>query len=221
MALTCTLSNHFKYRCYKKGVDLSADSIKVLLMVSGFTFNKRTHGKKINVKGTITRTDMSFTSASKHINTVAGDFQAAGFVAGGKILVSGTASNNGTLTIVTVDSATQITVTEAVVNEGAGASMTLTGADEIATANGYTADTMTLTGQALTEDNVNDMAYMSANNVVWTANAGSGIGPTPGAILYDDNDADKAIIGYIDFGGNQTAPNGAQFTISNERIQFA
>ncbi len=219
MALTCTLSNHFKYRVYKKGVDLSADSIKVLLMVSGFVFNKRLHGKKINIKGVLSRSDISFESASKHIHTAAGDFQAAGFVAGGKIAVTGSASNNGTKTIVSVDSATQMTVSEALVDEGAGAAVTLTGADELSTGSGYTADTKVLTGQALSEDNVNDMAAMSANNVVWTAGGGA-IGPTPGAILYDDTDADDTIIGYIDFGGNQTAPDGAQFTISNEKIQF-
>jgi hypothetical protein len=220
MAVTCTLSNHFKYQAYKKQLDLSADSIKVLLARSGFVFNKDDHAKKINIKASISRSDISFESGSKHIHTVAGTFITSGLVATGKVTIGGTASNNGVKTIVSVDSETQMTMSEALTDEGAGAAMTITGADELATGSGYTQDTKVLTGVALAEDDTNDRAEMTCNNIIWTASGGS-IGPTPGAILYDDTSSDDSIIGYIDFDGAQTAPDGADFTISNLKIRLS
>ena len=222
MALTCTLSAHFKYALGKKLIDLSADSIKVLLMRNGFSFAAGKHLTKLNVKGTITRTDLTFASAGKTITTVGGNFLTAGFVIGNQLTISGSASNNevASLTIANV-SALVITTNEAIVNESDANSITIACSDELGTANGYTQDTMTLTGVTWVEDDVNLWALMSANNVVWTANAGSGIGPTPQAILYDDTSSDKTIVGCIDFGGNQTAPNGAQFTISNEQLKIS
>lgn len=217
MAVTCILSNHYKYAKVKKMIDLSADSIKVLLMRSGFVFDKDLHAMKKNIKGTISRSDISFDAATKKIATVAGDFVAAGFVPGGKITVSGSASNNGTYTIVTV-STLEIVTSEALVNESAGSSVTITGADELGTGAGYTQDTKTLSGQALAEDDANDRAEMTCSNVIWTASGGA-IGPTPGAILYDDTSSDDTIIGYINFDGEQTAPDGADFTISNLKIR--
>jgi len=50
MAVTCTLSNHYKYAKAKKLIDLSADSIKACLMRSGFVFDKDVHATKINFK---------------------------------------------------------------------------------------------------------------------------------------------------------------------------
>lgn len=219
MAVTCTLSNHFKYQAYDAKINLATDSIKVLLMRSGFVFVKDDHAKKINIKGTITRTDISFVASGNHILTVAGDFVAAGFVVGGKIAASGTSNNNTTFTIVTV-AAADMTVTESVTGEGAGSSFTLTGADELATAGGYVQDTKVLTSLVLTEDDTNDRAEMTCANVIWTATSG-GIGPTPGAIIYDDTSSDDTIIGYIDFGGEQTAPEGADFTISNLKVRLS
>ena len=220
MAVTCTLSNHIKYQAYKAALNLSSDSIKVLLARSGFVFAKDDHAKKINVKASISRSDISFESASKHIHTVAGTFITSGLVAGGKVTIGGTASNNGVKTLVSVDSETQATVSEALTDEGAGAAMTIVGADELSTGAGYTQDTKVLTSLVLTEDDTNDRAEMTCANIIWTA-AGGSIGPTPGAILYDDTSADDTIIGYIDFGGEQTAPDGADFTISNLKIRLS
>lgn len=130
------LSNHFKYQLATKKVDFSTDSFKVILMASGFTFNKDTHA---------TYADVS--------------------------------------------------------------------ASELATANGYTVNTKTLSGITVTEDDTNDRASAVWANVVWTASGGS-IGPSPGAIIFDDTTTDDTVVGYIDFGGNQTATNGGTFTIT-------
>jgi hypothetical protein len=136
------LSNHFKYQCFKKQIDLSTDSIKVILMASGFTFNKDNHATYADVV-----------------------------------------------------------------------------ASELASGNGYTQNTKVLTSQVVTEDDSNDRAIMSCDDVSWTA-AGGDIGPTPGAIFYDDTTSDNTIIGYLDFGGNQTATSGNILSIEDIEIRF-
>jgi hypothetical protein len=136
------LSNHFKYQCLKKQIDLSTDSIKVTLMAAGFTFNKDNHATYADVV-----------------------------------------------------------------------------ASELASGNGYTQNTKVLTSQVLTEDDANDRGVMACGDVSWTASGGD-IGPTPGAIFYDDTTSDNTIIGYLDFGGNQTATSGNILSIEDIEVRF-
>jgi len=95
--------------------------------------------------------------------------------------------------------------------------------EELPTGNGYTAGAKTLTGVTLTEDDVDDRTEIRWANVTWTASGGS-IGPTPGAIIFDDTvttpTADP-VISYIDFGGEQTQADGGTCTISNIEIRIS
>jgi hypothetical protein len=99
-------------------------------------------------------------------------------------------------------------------------------ASELATANGYAANTKTLAGVAVTEDDSNDRCSVTWSNVTWTASVGS-IGPTPGAIIFDDTvtaggvTVADPIIGYIDFGGDQTQAAGGTATISNVEVRIS
>lgn len=90
---------------------------------------------------------------------------------------------------------------------------------ELSTANGYTINGNTLTGVLVTEDATDDRAEVTWNNTTWVASGGS-IGPSPGAIIYDDTVASplKPVVGYIDFGGDQTQASGGTATISS--IEF-
>jgi len=91
-------------------------------------------------------------------------------------------------------------------------------ASELATGNGYTQDTKTLSAApTVTEDDANDRLSVTWDNVTWTA-AGGSIGPTPGAIIYDDTTGDNTVVGYIDFGGDQTQADTGVATIAN--IEF-
>lgn len=139
-------SNKLKFLLAKKVIDFSADTFKIILMQSGFVFNKDTHEGYADVSGS-----------------------------------------------------------------------------ELGTANGYTAGGATLTGVAVTEDDTDDRCEITWNNVSWTASGGP-IGPSPGAIIYDDTvttpTADP-IIGYIDFGGNQTQADGGVATISNIEVRIS
>ena len=137
-------SNKIKFLLAKKAIDFSADTFKIILMQSGFVFNKDTHEGYANVS-----------------------------------------------------------------------------ASELGTGNGYTAGGVTLSGVTVTEDDTNDRCEVAWNNASWTASGGP-IGPSPGAIIYDDTvttpTADP-VIGYIDFGGNQSQADGGVATISNIKFR--
>ena len=221
MAVTAIVSNHMKYNLAKKLIDLSADSIKVLLMRSGFVFEKDNHAKKINIKGTITAITLAI-SAGLALTDSGSGFITAGFVPGNSVTMSGftNGGNNCTKIISTVAAGTIVfTSTAGLVAEAAGNSVTVTAEDELATGSGYTKDTKVVTGLALAEDDANDRAEASWDNVTWTA-AGGSIGPTPGAIFYDDTSADDTIIGYVNLGAEETAADGANFVITNGKFRL-
>ena len=96
-------------------------------------------------------------------------------------------------------------------------------ASELANGYGYTRNTKTLSGVVVIEDDINDRCSVTWSNVTWTASGGA-IGPTPGAIIFDDTvttpTADP-IIGYIDFGGEQTQADGGVATISGVEVRIA
>jgi len=139
--MTTEASNHMAYMLGTKEIDFDNDSFKIILMDTGFTFDRDAHA---------TYSDVS--------------------------------------------------------------------ASELGTGFGYTQDTKTLSASpTVTEDDTNDRLSVTWDNVTWTASGGS-IGPTPGAIIYDDTTGDDTIVGYIDFGGEQTQTDGGAATIAN--IEF-
>lgn len=94
---------------------------------------------------------------------------------------------------------------------------------ELATGYGYTAGGATLGGVTVLEDDNNDRTSITWNNAAWTASGGS-IGPTPGAIIYDDTPTTpqaKPIVGYIDFGGDQTEADGGVATVANPEVRIS
>lgn len=145
MAVTVTLSNHYKYQLAHKLIDLSADgdTIKICLMADGFTFNPDTHA---------TWADVS--------------------------------------------------------------------ASELAENYGYVRDTKTLLNKVLTEDDTDNRSEMVCDDITWTADGGA-IGPSPGAILYDDTTADNTVIGYIDFGADRTAADTLEFIIQDIELYIS
>ena len=147
--MASTASNKLKFLLASKIIDFANDSFKIILMQSGFTFNKDTHHGYADVS-----------------------------------------------------------------------------ASELGTAYGYTINTKTLAGVAVTEDDTDDRCEITWNNVTWTASGGA-IGPTPGAIIFDDTvtaggvTVADPIIGYIDFGGDQTQASGGTATISSVEVRIS
>ena len=91
--------------------------------------------------------------------------------------------------------------------------------DQLATGNGYTQDSKTLSGVSVSEDDTNDRGRISWSDPVWTASGGA-IGPSGAAIIYDDDTADDTVIGCIDFGEDLTASAGEDFTLTSIAINL-
>lgn len=141
--MTTEASNHIKYMLATGAIDFSSDVFKIILMDTGFSFNKDTHETYSDVSGS-----------------------------------------------------------------------------ELASGNGYTTGGNTLAGVSVTEDDTDDRTEITWNNTSWTASGGA-IGPTPGAIIYDNTEATNTIVGYIDFGGEQTQADGGTATISNIEVRIS
>lgn len=93
-------------------------------------------------------------------------------------------------------------------------------ASELAGGNGYTQDGLTLAGVSVSEDDTNNRSSVTWNNASWTASGGN-IGPSPGAciIKWTGVEATAIIVGYIDFGSDQTALDGNPFAIQNMEVR--
>jgi hypothetical protein len=90
-------------------------------------------------------------------------------------------------------------------------------ASELATGFGYTAGGYTLGAGTVTQNDTDNQAEIVWNNPTWVAAAGD-IGPVCGAIIYDDTHASDAIVGFIDFSGDVTEPDGGTATIANVKV---
>lgn len=141
--MASTLSNHFKYQLAKKQIDMDADTFKLILMATGFAFNKDSHA---------TLADVS--------------------------------------------------------------------ANELANGYGYTTGGVSLANSTVTEDDSTDKATTTFDNVTFTASGGS-IGPTPGAIIYDDTTGDDTVVGFIDFTTERTVTTGNNLLIQNIKVDLA
>lgn len=90
---------------------------------------------------------------------------------------------------------------------------------ELPTGGGYIQNTLNLSGGTWTENDGSGLASRVFSTASWLA-SGSGIGPTPGAIIYDISSSEAVIIGYINFGGNQTTVSGGTFAITGITVQI-
>jgi hypothetical protein len=80
------------------------------------------------------------------------------------------------------------------------------------TGTGYTAGGATLAGKTITYDGANNVTVLDANDVTWASSTIT----ARYAVIYDDSgatNAQKALIGYVDFGSDQSSTNG-NFTIT-------
>ena len=93
---------------------------------------------------------------------------------------------------------------------------------ELGEAYGYTTGGNTLANVSVTEDDTDDRTEVTWDNSTWTASGGS-IGPSPGAVIYDNTVGSpvKPVVGYIDFGGEQTQADGGVCTIANLEFRIA
>ena len=175
-----TVTNYYKYALQSGMINLGTNTVKALLMRSGFVFNKRLHRKLINLQTNTGAIALVWAALDKSVSRGSGSFITDGFVVGNQC-TSNDASNPGPFTIASV-TALKITFNEAVVNSSA--TKTLTSNDELATGNGYTQGAQTTGTISVTEDNVGDKSDATFPPITWTPSGGA-IGPTTGILFYD------------------------------------
>lgn len=77
---------------------------------------------------------------------------------------------------------------------------------------GYTSGGATLAGKTITYDSASNVVVLDANDVVWASSTIT----ARYAVIYDDSgasNAQKVLIGYVDFGTDQSSTNG-NFTVT-------
>lgn len=65
MAVALTVSNHYKYQLAKKLIDLSTDTLKIILMNTTFAFDKDTHATLADVTADQLATGFGYTQNDK------------------------------------------------------------------------------------------------------------------------------------------------------------
>lgn len=140
--MSSLLANNFLEQLLKGDIDFDSDTFKIILMASGFSFNRST--------------DVDYSDVS---------------------------------------------------------------ASELATLYGYTAGGATLANVVVAQDDTGNAGVVTWDNASWTASGGDLV--TSGAIIYDDTHASDAIIGYIDFGGDQTLLDGGVGVIADPEVKIS
>jgi hypothetical protein len=84
-------------------------------------------------------------------------------------------------------------------------------ANEIATGNGYTQKTKTLTTVSL--DQAAGVITLNADNISWTASGGS-IEATKACAIINDTHSNDTVVCCIEFGANYTATDGTTLTLN-------
>jgi hypothetical protein len=139
--MSSKLANNFLEQLLKKEIDFDADDFKIILMASGFVFNRVTHAEYADVSGS-----------------------------------------------------------------------------ELATAYGYTAGGLSLSGVAVSQDDTANAGVVTWGNASWTISGGNIT--ASGAIIYDDTHASDHIVGYIDFGGDQTCLDGGVASVATPTVRI-
>lgn len=84
-------------------------------------------------------------------------------------------------------------------------------AHEVAAGNGYTAGGVTLSGVTWAYNSGTGKTVFDCNDPSWTATGGD-LGPATGLVVYDSTSG--KLVGFIDFGGAQTAGNSTEFKVA-------
>lgn len=139
--MSSVLANNFLEQLLKKEIDFDVDVFKIILMASGFVFNRITHTTYADVL-----------------------------------------------------------------------------ANELTTAYGYTVAGATLAGVAVSQDDTANSGKVVWSNASWNI-AGGNI-TASGAVIYDDTVTGDPVIGYIDFGGDQTCLAGGVATVATPTVEI-
>ena len=84
---------------------------------------------------------------------------------------------------------------------------------------GYTVGGVTLSGVSIAQNDTDNRADITWDNITWTASGGD-VGPLAGVIILNDSLTNDPVVGYINFSGAYTVADGGTATIANVRIRI-
>ena len=90
---------------------------------------------------------------------------------------------------------------------------------EQATGFGYTVGGVTLSGVSIAQNDTDNRADITWDNITWTASGGD-VGPLAGVIILNDSLTNDPVVGYIDFGGAYTVADGGTATVANVKVRI-
>ena len=176
-----TQPNHYKYQLGKGAIDLSADTLKIILMSDEFVFDKDAHATLADITEDAWQATTVYSTDDIIIPTTPNGHKY-------KCTTGGTSS------------ATEPTAWPSSSTQSDGTVVWTRDADDdqLPSGNGYTQNNKTLASGTWTEDDTENKGGYSCNDVTWTA-AGGDVGPTSGYIIYDDTSSDDTIISFVRF----------------------
>jgi hypothetical protein len=214
MAITVTQGTLAAYQLGTKLIDLENDTIKVILLRSGFVFDKTKHKQLINIRTNTGAVEFTVSDANNTFTRGGGSFITDGFVVGNKITTnSAEAANQGPF-LVSAVSALVLTVTTMAGGNPTltvqTATFTISSDDEIATGNGYTQFTLNLGVVTGVTDTLG--GYFTYPTITWTVSGGN-LPAACAAMLIDDTVAGDTVLQCIEFGEDKTGIDGTTFDI--------
>ena len=90
---------------------------------------------------------------------------------------------------------------------------------EQATGFGYTVGGVTLSGVSIAQNDTDNRADITWDNITWTASGGD-VGPLAGVIILNDSLTNDPVVGYINFSGAYTVADGGTATVANVKVRI-
>ena len=84
---------------------------------------------------------------------------------------------------------------------------------------GYTVGGVTLSGVSIAQNDTDNRADITWNNITWTASGGD-VGPLAGVIILNDSLTNDPVVGYINFSGAYTVADGGTATVANVKVRI-
>lgn len=235
MALATYVNNRYKLLMVEKAVDLHAATLVGILMRSNFAqvipYDVANYSKRENVSGNSGAIALTWSNTPATITCAATNFWTSGFAPGNYITTDAAdAANQGPFLVSSIDTTgpgqwmivTDLTGADPTLSAGGPeAGRTITFEDQLAAAGGYAQDSVGvgIPGSVVLDQSGNK-AYVDWDPIYFGNILMGDIAATAGMIIYDDDAPDDEIVGFLDFGSDQSSTWPDYLQITGLRFQI-